>query len=132
VPKKAKWLWIATAELGIKRAGPRGRKITPALYNAAGYDKKIGPLVRIRGSNPNEALLIVRKVSVSTGGRRSRIRPIPANGRVRGNREARDFIVAFVGIKQTTRTQRFDARALLMEAAGHTPRLVEEYLRRNL
>lgn len=133
LPKRARWLWIATAELGMKRGGKMAgrKKITPAIYNASGYDRTIGPLVAIPGRNPNERLLIVKNVSTPLGGRRDRIRKLPRNGRPRGNREARDFIVAFVGIRRTERFQRFDAQMLLREAAMEVPNYVDEFLRRN-
>lgn len=127
-PKKGEWLWIATPELGRKRANRK--KITPALYNATGLNRTVGPLVMIKGRHPGEALLIVRNVSTPVG-RAGRATKLPRSGRPRANREAREFIVAFIGIRRTTRFQRFDAQQLLREAAAQVPKYVDEFLRRN-
>lgn len=122
-PIKSPWLWIATPELGIKRVNRF--RITPALYNKAGYDKTIGPLERVPGRNAGEALLIVKRVSVPTE-RAGRIRRLPSNGRPRGAREAKDFIVAFVGIRQTSRTRVVDVRAIVKAHAQKVGRYIAD------
>ena len=116
VPKKrGDWLWFPTPELSIKRIGRK--KITPALYNASGLPQKLGPLFRIPGRHPGEALLIIKNVQTSLSGRR---RPIKGSktGVARAGRQQQESIVAFVGIKQTSRTKRIDVPAIMRANAA--------------
>lgn len=126
-PKQSRWLWIATDEIP-SRAGKR--RMTPARYVAAGFERKIGPLVMIRSINGNP-LLVVRGASVSATGKRRSAKALTRTGKPRKGQRPKDFIVAFVGIPRTQRFQRFDAQALLREAAAKVPNHVDEYLRRN-
>ena len=124
LPVNGRWLWIATADLQ-KRVGRR--KITPARYNAAGLDVKIGPLVFVPGRNPGEALLVVKNVSVDRFGR-GRVRRLPKRGPLGGSRERRDEVVLFVGIRRTTRIARVDPVPRFQDAARRVERLMREYL----
>lgn len=104
-PRRSPWLWIATDEIP-RRAGRF--RMTPALYRKHGFEGRIGPLVQISGRHGGEALLIVRQVTVDRFGRRGRARRLRTRGAIGGSREQKDFIVAFVGIRRTSRTQRVD------------------------
>jgi hypothetical protein len=125
-PVKGRWLWIATAELGAKRVNRK--KITPALYKAGGLEQKIGPLVFIPGSHSGEALLIVRDVSVSRSGT-GRARRIGKSGRVAPTREQKDFIVAFVGIRRTSREQRVNIIPIMQAARDRIGGFINTELR---
>lgn len=103
VPRKGRWMWISTDEIP-RRAGRH--RMTPALYNSTGLSNRIGELVQIPGRHAGEALLVVRNVSVDRFGRRGKARRLPKRGALGGSRERKDFIVAFVGIRRTSRSAR--------------------------
>ena len=125
LPKKTPWLWFPTAELGIKRI--RGKKPTPALYRAAGFTSRIGPLIQISGSSPNEALLIVRNVQVRQVGRGRPLRG-SRTGVPRAGRENKEFIVAFIGIKKTTRTQKINVPQIVRNEVDNISTYLSERL----
>lgn len=120
LPVRGRWLWIPTAELGIKRIGKK--KVTPALYNSSGLPQRLGPLVFIPGRHSGEALLIIRNVQTSLAGRR---RPIKGSktGVARAGRQQQESIVAFVGIKRTSRTKRIDVPAIMRANAARVGEL---------
>jgi len=108
-PIKGHWLWISTSEIP-SRAGRFD--MTPARYNASGLAARIGPLEFVPGRHGGEALLVVRNVSVDRFGR-GRARRLAKRGSLGGSRERKDFIVAFVGIRNTSRTARLDPIAII-------------------
>ena len=120
-PRRSRWLWIATDE--IPRRAARFR-MTPALYKQHGFESRIGPLVFMPGRHGGEALLIVKSVTVDRFGRRGRARRLPRRGGVGSSRERRDFIVAFVGIRRTSRSARVDPRQIISANAARLPALV--------
>lgn len=117
-PVRSAWLWIATDE--IPRKAGRYR-MTPALYRRSGLEGRIGPLVQIRGRHGGEALYIVRNVTVDRFGRRGKARRSPRRGAIGGGRERRDFIVAFVGIRNTSRSAVVDARQIISLEQARLP-----------
>jgi hypothetical protein len=128
-PKRGTWLAIATPMIG-KRAGRR--KMTPALYRSSGLEQKIGPLEFIPGRNRNEALLVARgPLTVDRFGR-GRARRLGKSGRHSANRERRDFVVAFVLIRQTSRAARVDPRSIIAANASRLPSLLGEELRKEI
>lgn len=118
---RSPWLWIATDEIP-RRAGRQ--KMTPALYNKAGLDSRIGPLFQIPGRHAGESLLIVRDVTVDRFGRRGRAKRLPRRGAVGSSRERREFIVAFVGIRRTSRTARVNPNSIIAANAARIPALI--------
>lgn len=129
-PVKGRFLWIATDEIQARAGLGRKRyRITPALYNAYGLNRKIGPLVRIRSINGNP-LLIVRDATVSAAGLKGRARARLKSGRVpRGQRE-KATIVAFVGIPRTARAARVDILAIAKNWQARVPALMIQQLNR--
>lgn len=119
VPRRGRWLWIATDE--IPRVTNRER-MTPELYRKNGFETKIGPLVQIRGIN-GYPLLVVRNVGVSEAGRRRSARSLTKSGRPRKGQRARELIVAFVAIPRTTRAARVDPHAILEQTARELPEM---------
>jgi hypothetical protein len=110
LPVRGQWLWIATPELRIKRVGRK--KITPALYRSGGFEQRLGPLVQIPGRHSGEALLIIKNVQTSIAGNRRPIRGA-RSGIARAGREQKQFIVAFVGIRRTSRTRQIDVDSIM-------------------
>lgn len=105
IPRRGKWLAFATDEI------PRltGRKrMTPELYEANGYDRRIGPLVFINSKHPGEAFLIVHDVQVNAARGYGSARRLPQHGRAGPGRKAVGFIIAFILIRTTSRARRFD------------------------
>lgn len=117
-PVRSAWLWISTDE--IKRKAGRYR-MTPARYRSSGLEQRIGPLVQIPGRHRGEALLIVRNVTVDRFGRPGRARQLPRRGAIGGSRERKDFIVAFVGIRSTSRVARVDVDQIVSLEQARLP-----------
>lgn len=115
---KGKWLAVPTvAAPRLISAGGKRRRLTPALWEAAGLNSKIGKLIFIQISS-NTAVLVVRGVSLSPktgqarrlGVRAPRTRIVP-----KGN------TVVFVLIRQTSRAKRFDKDQIIGFYAGRMP-----------
>lgn len=117
-PRRSRWLWIATDEIP-RRAGKF--KMTPARYREHGFESRIGPLEQIPGRHPGEALLIVRSVTVDRFGRRGKARRLPRRGGIGGSRERKDFIVAFVGIRRTSRSARVNPTQIISLEQARLP-----------
>lgn len=116
-PVNTQWLWIATDAIP-KRVGRF--KMTPARYNRSGYAQSIGPLEMVPGRSPGEALLVVKNVTMRTAGG-GNARRVPARGRIGAGREARDIVVAFVGIKRTARASRVDVPQIIRRNVARMP-----------
>jgi hypothetical protein len=124
VPKKGRWLAIATNEI------PRlvGRKrMTPQLWVEAGYNSKIGPLRFVPTHRGNVAYLIVDSVTTSPY-RSGSAKRLPKSGRPKAGRQ-HVGIVAFVLIKATRRTKRVDPLRIAARWQGRIPRLWEQAMR---
>lgn len=115
LPKRGRFMWFPTPELQVKRV--QRQKITPALYNKSDLPQRLGPLVQIPGRHSGEALLIIRNVQTKVSGRGRPIRG-SRSGIPRAGREQKEFIVAFVGIKRTTRQSRIDIPAIMRANAA--------------
>ena len=124
-PAKGKWLAIPTSEIP-KRAGRQ--KMTPKLYDETGLNERIGPLRFVRGRAGGEALLIVQDVTVDRFGRAGKARRLPKRGALGPSRERRDFIVAFVLIKTTTRSARVNPLAIIAANAARLPDIMADEL----
>lgn len=122
--RRGGWLWIATDNIPA-RAGRY--RMTPMRYRSAGLESRIGPLVEVPGRSAGERLLIVERVTVS--GRKGSARRMPKTGGVRRGRQARDVIVAFVGIKSTSRQARVDPTQILESVQAKLPELIAAALR---
>jgi hypothetical protein len=117
-PKKSAWLWISTDEIP-RRAGRY--RMTPALYRSSGLESRIGELVQIPGRHKGEALLIVRNVTVDRFGRRGKARRLPRRGGIGSSRKRKDFIVAFVGIRRTSRSARLNPKDIISLEQSRLP-----------
>lgn len=113
------WLWIP--QRTIPRTIRRFRT-TPALYNRSSYATTIGPLV-FRQIASNRALLVIKRVTVSVKNGRAR----RAGKRALKQGTARE-IVAFVGIRQTRRSKRFDKDQIVRLASQMVPDLTAREL----
>jgi hypothetical protein len=112
--------WLAFATSAIPSRVGRFR-MTPARYNAAGYNQSLGKLVFVP-VNSRLALLVVKNTTqhVRTG----RIKlPGKRASKVYGPQKS---IVVFVLIKQTIRTKRFDTGVLAEAALANVPAYVAE------
>lgn len=98
-----------------KRIGKK--KITPALWNASGLVRSIGPLIFIKGVSANVAYLAVKNVSVrqKTGGA---ARALGKRGGVGRGRRKQELAIAFILIRGTTRNQRVDPVRLMQFQMG--------------
>jgi hypothetical protein len=124
-PKNGKWLAVPTkAAPRLINAGGKRRRLTPALWESAGLNQKIGKLVFKRIS-ANLALLTVRRVSISpkTGQARALGKRMPKSRLV----PTRDTVV-FILIRQTRRAKRFDKDQIMAFYAKRMP----DYLARTL
>lgn len=113
LPLKGRWLWIATDE--IPRLAGRNR-MTPELYRKRGFEQKIGPLVRVNSVN-GRPLLVVKNASVSAGGLPGRAKALTRRGGLRKGQRDKAFIVAFIGIPRTQRTQSVHVEEIMQRNA---------------
>jgi hypothetical protein len=137
LPKRGRWLAIATDELakrvpGIKGSGRRRSgtfRMTPELYRKRGLEKRIGKLVFVPGSSPNEALLIVNNVQVNAARGFGKAERIPRTGRIRAGKVKKDFIVAFVLIRVTRRAERVNPGRIVGAQIKRMDRRITNILR---
>lgn len=125
-PVRSRWLWIATDN--IPRITGKYR-MTPELYRANGFERKIGPLVMVRSVNGNP-LLVVEVAGIDASGRKRSARSLTKSGRARKGQVAKQFVVAFIGIPHTARSARVDITALMREVQAELPRLAIKSLGR--
>lgn len=108
--------WLAFPTKAIpQRVGKN--KMTPALYNRSSLVRSIGPLIFIKGVSANVAYLAVKQVSVTskTG---SKPRALGPRGGVGAGRKKKELLIAFILIRATVRTQRFNPIALMERQMG--------------
>jgi hypothetical protein len=118
------WLAIPTAAVPkyISIGGAR-RRLTPELYLQSGLMSSIG-ILEFRPLGPDKAIWVIRRVSVSPKtGRAKALGP----GRTR-TRIVQKEIIAFIGIRVTTRAQRFDHVATVGFYGRRVPQYIEEEL----
>jgi hypothetical protein len=127
IPKRGRWLALATDEIP-KRVGRK--RMTPELYLAGGFEKRIGKLHFVPSKkHAGEAFLIARHVQVDAARGFGRSLRIPRTGNIRNGRKAVDFIVCFILIKVTTRSRRFDPRAIMARRVAELPTEIRKLLR---
>lgn len=123
-PRKGRWLWIPTDDIPA-RVGRRS--VTPETYNRLGLETKIGPLVFVLTPS-GRALLVVQGASLSASGRSRSAKSLRKNGGLRKGQVAAETIVAFVGIRRTSRAARVDVAAIMREAQASLPGLIDQQL----
>ncbi|MBX9814081.1 MAG: hypothetical protein K2X76_05205 [Sphingomonas sp.] len=118
------WLWIPTPHIQRRIKIGRGRyRITPARWIGSSLEQSVGKLV-FRQLSAWRALLVVQDVTLS---------PKTGIAKKKGPRATRTRvpvkeIVAFVGIRVTTRAQRFDKDQLAQAWARRVPEFMAEEL----
>lgn len=120
------WLWIPQAAIPrYVSMGGRRFRTTPQLYNHSNLVSSIGKL-EFKPIGGNRALLVIRKASVNirTGRARS---PIKRKSSVSTNEKD---VIAFVGIKRTSRIKRFDKDDVVKPRAQRMPIYIQEELAR--
>ena len=125
-PVRSRWLWIATDN--IPRLTGKYR-MTPELYVRNGFERKIGPLVRVKSVN-GYPLLVVEVAGVSNSGAKRSARSLTKSGRARKGQVAKQFVVAFYGIPHTARSARIDVTAIMREVQAQLPQLAIQSLGR--
>lgn len=118
------WLWIPTPQIQRRIKIGRGRyRITPARWIGSSLEQTVGKL-EFRRLSAWRALLVVKDVTLS---------PKTGIARKRGPRAPRTRvpvkeIVAFVGIRVTTRAKRFDKDQQALLWARKIPEFIAEAL----
>lgn len=126
VPRRGRWLWIPTDDIPA-RVGKRS--ITPDNYTRLGLASRIGPLVFVL-TPAGHALLVVQGASLSASGKKRSAKSLRKDGGLRKGQVASDTIVAFVGIRRTSRRTRVDVPSIMREAQASLQELLEQQLRR--
>lgn len=124
--RRGRYLWIPGDDIPA-RAGRL--KMSPYLYYRTGLDKKIGPLIPI--TSGGRTLLVVKGASVSGSGKARSAKGRRKDGGLRKGQIAQDLIVAFIGIRRTSREARVDVPAIMREVQAMMPRLIEQQLNRS-
>lgn len=121
VPRRGRWLWIATDEIPqLVGSGKDRKRMTPALYRERGFEAKIGPLVRVR-SEKGYPLLIVRGATVNAAGKPRKARALTKTGKVPRGQVRQEIIVAFIGIPRTARQARVSITDILRQVRAEVP-----------
>jgi len=126
-PKRGGWLWFATDAIPARVGRYR---MTPAHYRASGLVNRIGPLVEIPGRHAGERLLIVQRVTSGTG-KKVTYRALPASGKLRKGRTLHESVVAFIGIKATSRRARVNPTAIVEKVLARLPGMIGDELNRS-
>lgn len=109
-------LWIPTDDImRMARIGKASYRLTPKLWRQT-YEAKYGPLVRVRSGGQN--LLIVRDTTLSLAGKPRSIKPLTKRGKVPKGQIYQKFVVAFIGIPQTTRSARVNPAQIARQVAA--------------
>lgn len=125
-PKGDGWLWIPQVAIPrFIRVGGRRWRTTPELYNNSNLVSSIGKL-EFKPIGGNKALLVIRRASVNirTGRARS-----PIKRKSSTSTKEKD-VIAFVGIKRTSRIKRFDKDDVVRPRAQRLPVYIQEELAR--
>ena len=89
-------------------------RLTPKLWRRT-YEARFGKLFRLPGTN----LLAVKNATLSLAGKPRSIKPLTKRGKVPKGQIAKEFVIAFIGIPQTSRAARVNpetiARKVLAE-----------------
>jgi hypothetical protein len=120
-PQRGRWLWIATNEIPSKAGRYR---MTPETYRSNGFEKKIGPLVFVKGVN-GYPLLVVKSASVSAAGKIGGAKARTKTGKVKKGQVGKEFIVAFVGVPRTARSARVDVTGILRRVQAELPAMFD-------
>lgn len=126
LPVRSQWLWIPTDNArrlaGSNLKGGKGQRMTPALWRERGYDKKIGPLFKLKSVN-GYPLLAVKNVGVDESGRKPSAKSLTKKGMPRKGQIQRELVVMFVGIPRTARAARVNITAILNSIRAEMPEI---------
>jgi hypothetical protein len=129
-PRRSRWLWFPSDEIQrVAGKGSNKRRLEPHNWAALGMEAKLGPLVRIKASNGNP-LLIVRNVGVSAAGSRRSAKSLKRRGLPRKGQVAREFIVAFIAIPNTSRAARISVADIMQAISAEMPAEFNEELKK--
>jgi hypothetical protein len=117
-PKKGPYLWFPLeAAQRVVGKGKSRKRLTPAMWESSGLAAKLGPLIRIKGSD-GLPLLVVRNVGIGAlKSGRARARPLNKNGRPKKGDVAAEIVPIFKGIRRTARSARVNVRQRAFQAA---------------
>jgi hypothetical protein len=112
------FLWFPSDDIQrLVGKGSDRKRLEPRYWRQYGLESKIGPLERISAKD-GTPLLIVKNVGVSAAGKSRSARSLTKSGKPRKGQVGRDFIVAFIGIRQTVRSKRTDPLAIAQRVAN--------------
>ncbi|MGE4305267.1 MAG: hypothetical protein AB7E24_14700 [Novosphingobium sp.] len=123
-PSRGRWLWIPTDN--IPRVSKRQR-LSPAMWRANGFDKKIGPLIMLKSVN-GHPLLAIENVGVDLSGRKRSAKSLKKSGAPRKRQVRKELVIAFVGIPRTARAARINLTSILESARAEMPAILSSEL----
>jgi hypothetical protein len=95
---------MARVPLPSSGGSARGNvRLTPKLWGRT-YAQRFGPLVRLRLNGRD--VLVVKNATLSLAGKPRSIKPLTRRGKVPRGQVQREFVIAFIGIRSTTRVAR--------------------------
>lgn len=136
-PRRGRYLWIATDDIkrlvGVPLPSTSGNgrarvRLEPYLWDRT-YGRTLGPLVPITARD-GTPMLVIRNATLSLSGKGGSVKPLTKTGKARKGQFQVPFVVAFVGIRRTSRKARVDPRKIVAEAQASLPALIEQQLRR--
>ena len=96
-------------------------RLTPRLWDRT-YAARFGPLVRLRLHGRD--VLVVRNATLSLAGKPRSLRPLTKRGKVPKGQVAREFVIAFIGIPNTTRAARVDPKQIAQQVVTELGRQI--------
>lgn len=127
---RGRWLYYPSEEIQrIAGSGDKKRRLEPHNWAALGMEAKLGPLVRIKGAN-GYPLYIVRNVGISAAGARRSAKSLTRRGQPRRGQVAREFIIAFIGIPNTSRAARISVAETMKAITAELPAMFNQELRK--
>jgi len=113
---------MARVTLPSSSGNARGNvRLTPKLWDRV-YAARFGPLVRLRLHGKD--VLVVRNATLSLAGKPRSIKPLTKRGKVPKGQIAREFVIAFIGIPNTTRAARVNPLALAQQVVTELGRQI--------
>ena len=124
----AKEVWNFSG-LGVKppTSAKKRQRLSPAMWRANGFDKKIGPLIMLKSVN-GHPLLAIENVGVDLSGRKRSAKSLKKSGAPRKRQVRKELVIAFVGIPRTARAARINLTSILESARAEMPAILSSEL----
>ena len=114
-PVRGRWLWLLSGDFkALVGSGKSRTRLRPGLWQSSGMEARFGPLFTVK-SVDGKPLLVVKNATVSASGKSRSAKPRTKTGKVPKNQRAKEFLVVFIAIPNTSRSKRIDVQRIMNE-----------------